>query len=351
MNTDIFKKFSQKSVLKAVPLQASLELTYRCNERCTHCYIEDFKDDPKKILSLEQWKKVLKELREGGTLYLILMGGEPTLSPYFFDVAREGQGLGFHVAMISNGLKIREAQYAKKMYQSGLRMVTFSLYSLDPVIHDTMTQVPGSHSRLMKAIQWCHDVGIRVTLNGLLTEANSRGIFELYDWAAEQGYELKVDPNVTPKLNGDKYPTQFRASEETLRWFYRERAKRWRQSVPSPTMEADSAYICNAAKGKCAVNPYGELLPCIEIRESFGNLAHQSFDEIWNSQAAKKWRDPRIADMKDKGEKGLYSFCDHCPGMAKNEHGDPMKLTNYTKLVAKVKRDVYEEFRALDANL
>ena len=32
------------------------------------------------------------------------------------------------------------------------------------------------------------------------------------------------------------------------------------------------------------------------------------------------------------------------PGMAKNEHGDPMKLTSYTKLVAEVKRSVAQEF-------
>ena len=344
MNTDTFRKFSQKAVLQAIPLQASLELTYRCNERCTHCYIESFKDDPKRVLDLAGWCKIMEELRNAGTLYLILMGGEPTLSPHFFDIIKTGTEMGFHVAMISNGLKIKDMDYALRLKQSGLKMVTFSLYSLDATVHDKMTSVAGSHEKLMQAIEFCSKQGIQVHLNGLLSEANSRGIFDLYEWAASRGFELKVDPNITPKLNGDAYPTQFRASKETLRWFYTERARRWKRAIPTAVVEEQSGYICNAAKGKCAVNPYGELLPCIEIRESFGHLSTEPFEKLWNSETAKKWREPRLKDLTDPGEKGLYGFCDHCPGMAKNEHGDPMKLTSYTKLVAEVKRSVAQEF-------
>lgn len=348
MSSQIFKKFSQQSVLQAIPLQASLELTYRCNERCTHCYIEEFKDDPKRILDLEGWYRVLEQLREAGTLYLILMGGEPLLSPHFFSIAEKGTVLGFHVSIISNGLKIKNLEYAQRLKDVGLKLATFSLYSLDPQVHDKMTSVRGSHEKLMNAIDYCDEVGIPISLNGLLTQANASGVFDLYEWAMKRGFEFKVDPNVTPKLNGDNYPTQFRANRETLYWFYKERATRWKNSTPSPTLETKDSYICNAAKGKCAVNPYGELLPCIEIRDSFGNLSTEKFEDIWHSEAAKKWRTPKLKNMKDgEGESGLYSFCDHCPGMAKNEHGEAMKLTSYTKLVGEVKRQVYQESQEL----
>ncbi|MCJ8277739.1 MAG: hypothetical protein MJK18_12925, partial [Bdellovibrionales bacterium] len=68
----ILDKFRNRSTESHRPLQASLELTYRCNERCTHCYIEEFRDDPKRVLKLQDWFKVLEELRAGGSLYLIL---------------------------------------------------------------------------------------------------------------------------------------------------------------------------------------------------------------------------------------------------------------------------------------
>ena len=94
------------------------------------------------------------------------------------------------------------------------------------------------------------------------------------------------------------------------------------------------------------MTPYGELLPCIEIRESFGSLLSQEFNDIWFSPAAKKWREPRLKDMKDGDSHGLYSFCDHCPGMAKNENGEAFKLTQYSRLVAEVKRQVSQEIQS-----
>ena len=112
MQTQIFQKFSQSSIERAVPLQASLELTYRCNERCTHCYLESFQDDPKRVLSLPQWFHILEELRQAGSLYLILMGGEPLLSPYFFPIGSLASQIGFDVSAISNGLKIKDLSFA-----------------------------------------------------------------------------------------------------------------------------------------------------------------------------------------------------------------------------------------------
>lgn len=343
MNTDIFKRFNALATDRFRPIQASLELTNRCNERCTHCYIDEFKDEPGRILSLQEWFKILDELRSAGTLYLILMGGEPLLSPYFYDITQRGRELGFHVSMISNGLKIKNLDSAEHLRDSGLLAATFSLYSLDPEIHDQMTQVRGAHEKLMAAIGYCDEAGIEVNLNGLLTEANAPGIFDLYDWSVKKGFELKVDPNVTPKLSGNDAPLKYRASRETLLWFYRERSRRYPSSTPNPISYEASDFICNAAKGKCAVTAYGELLPCIEIRESFGSLVESSFSEIWYSDLAKKWRDPKVDQLGEDGKASLYSFCDHCPGMAKNEHGKAFELTSYTKLIAQVKEQVYQE--------
>ena len=208
-------RFRAQSVAKAIPLQASLELTYRCNERCTHCYIEEFKDDPQRKLTKEQWFKVLDELRSAGTLYVILMGGEAMLNPLFWDVAEYASSLNFHVSMISNGLKIQKLEVAQRLKDCGVQVVTFSLYSMDPAIHDKMTSVRGSLDKTLNAIELCDQVGIVPGINVLLTEANARGIFEIYDWCEEKNFECKVDPTVTPKLNGNLDPTKYRATKET----------------------------------------------------------------------------------------------------------------------------------------
>lgn len=345
-SNSILDRFRELSSQRLTPLQASLELTNRCNERCTHCYLESFKDDASRVLSKQDWFKVIDELRDAGALYLILMGGEAMLSPYFWDILRYSSQKNFHVSMISNGLKINNQTVADELKKSGMSVITFSLYSLDPEIHDKMTSVKGSHVKTIRAIEYCITSGMQATVNALLTEDNAAGVFELYDWCEAKNLDMKVDPNITPKLNGDKNPLKFRATRETLLWFYRKRAERWPNGGPRPSLEVLDSHVCNAAKGKCAVTAYGELLPCIEIREPFGNLAKEKFKDIWYKNS--KWRDLRVKDLSGyDNDLSLQNFCDHCPGAAKNEIGVGEQITSFTKMIAEVKRQVNLETQKL----
>lgn len=320
------------------PLQASLELTNRCNERCTHCYIPEYKDDTKRLLSLEQWQNVLVQLRESGVLYLILMGGEAMLSPHFWGVAEAGSHLGFSLATITNGLLINE-EAGKRLADVGFADITISLYSLDPAIHDKMTKVYGSCVRSMKAIEICQRNNIRVSVNCLLTEANIEGYFDLKKWCDDRNIWLRFDPIITPKNNGDQAPTKYRARPDQIYSFYKKlAAPNEVTKVESESVSEDMSehHTCNAGKGKCAVTAYGELLTCIDIRDSLGNLTTSKFSDIWNSYTANKWRDIKNKDLKFS-DLTSREECEHCPGMAFHETGDAYKVTEYETIVARAK--------------
>jgi len=320
-------------------MQASLELTNRCNERCGHCYIPSFADDPSRVLGREQWFHVLEELRRAGTLFVILMGGEAMLNRHFWDILAKSNEMGFHTSMISNGLKIGDRGVAQKLRDSGLKNLTISLYSLDPAIHDKMTKVKGSHAKTMAAIDFALEVGLEVTLNSLLSRDNIEGIFELEDWALTRDLSLKTDAMITPKLDGDKAPTELRASYEQLKKYYQAKVSKWPAARPKPSGEEFSNFTCNAGKGKCAVTAYGELLPCIEIRDSLGSLLEKPFHELWHGESVQKWRHLKWKDIEG-ADQNTVSFCDHCPGMAKNETGDAKKTTCFSNELAKIKREL-----------
>ncbi len=339
MDISILDKFRSLSSQKFIPMQASLELTNRCNERCTHCYIEDFKDDPKKILNLEQWFQVLEELRRAGTLYVILMGGEAMLNPLFWDILKKSAEFNFHTSMITNGLKIQDIKTAQRLKEYGLQNATISLYSMDPLIHDKITRVRGSHAKTLRAIELCRQAKIDVALNCLLTKENIEGIFAIEDWALAQDLPLKVDPMITPKLNGDMTPTQQRVSEDQLREYYREKIRRWPNGKPRASGETAENYTCNAGKGKCAINAYGDLFPCIEIRDSLGSLLEKPFQELWHGEKVQPWRNLKWSQIQGANQDTI-SFCDHCPGMAKNETGDATKMTCFSKKVAAIKKEL-----------
>lgn len=345
-NLNLLEKWQAGSQTSYRPLQASLELTNRCNERCTHCYIPEYKDDAQRLLTLQQWKEILPQLRDAGVLYLILMGGEAMLSPNFWGVAEEGHRLGFSLAMITNGLLINEST-GKRLAQTGFSDITISLYSLNPAIHDKMTKVYGSCIKTQKAIEICQRNGLRVSVNCLLTEANIDGYFELKEWCDQRDIWMRFDPIVTPKHGGNMEPTKHRAHPEQIREFYK------KLIVPSAVKKTSKEFgdmsedhTCNAGKGKCAVTAYGELLTCIDIRESLGNLTTEKFSTIWSSYVAEKWRNIKNKDLKF-ADKESQSQCEHCPGMAFHESGDPYKVTEYETIVARAKLEAIANARTM----
>jgi MoaA/NifB/PqqE/SkfB family radical SAM enzyme len=62
-----------------------LELTTRCNLTCTHCLQEA---GAPRDLPLPVLERLLPQLQPYGQPVIGLTGGEPTLHPFFFDLAR-----------------------------------------------------------------------------------------------------------------------------------------------------------------------------------------------------------------------------------------------------------------------
>lgn len=68
------KRIVLEAQKRHIPLDVCLELTHRCNFRCQHCYIPDFTTP--NLLTTQRILQLLEELREAGTLFLTLTGGE-----------------------------------------------------------------------------------------------------------------------------------------------------------------------------------------------------------------------------------------------------------------------------------
>lgn len=340
LNGNLLERWADKYTEQARPMQATLELTYRCNERCLHCYIDKFEDDPKRVLNFKQWTDVLKQLRQAGTLYLVLMGGEAMLNPYFWEILKTSSQMGFCPTMVTNGQKIFSQKVADQLKDSGMNQITFSLYSLDSFIHDKMTSIKGSHQKTMRAVRFCQQAGLMVGINTLLTRMNIDEISKIEQWCQYERFALRVDPLMTGKFNGDLSITQLRPTTKQLKHYALDKKELLKNSRFGTDEDDPETYVCNVGRGKCAVTAYGELLPCIEVRQPLGLLTDSSFDDLWNSPQAQRWRSIKIKDLKGNCGSVTKSTCEHCPGMAKNELGDPTKILPDFIHLAKIKKDV-----------
>lgn len=326
-----------------IPFQATLELTYKCNERCGHCYLSTYNDqtDGRPPLKLEEWKNILDQLSDAGTLFLVLLGGEALLNKDFFEIVDYASHKNFAISLITNGTLITDTLADQIAYYSFYN-VTFSVYSLNPEIHDRMTRRKGSHAKVLQAIDLLQSRGVSCSMNTLLTSENIEGYFELEEWANARRLPIQWDPMVTPKNDGSLDSTLTRARPEQLLQFYRVLKTKGRGPQPNRHFELDQP-ICNQGRGKCAVSVHGDLLTCLEIRDALGSLRESSFNELWNSPKARHLRSFRNKDLAFDGTQGDGAFCDHCPGLGRSESTGHTQPVPFLMELAQIKRRVFEE--------
>src|ERR1700716_2569007 len=92
-----------RAAAMGIPIAVQFDLTYRCNERCIHCYLDH--DDHGEMTTAEV-KHVLDQLAAAGTLFLTLSGGELLVRKDFFELLAYARSLAFDVKIKTNAILI-----------------------------------------------------------------------------------------------------------------------------------------------------------------------------------------------------------------------------------------------------
>jgi MoaA/NifB/PqqE/SkfB family radical SAM enzyme len=83
---------------------------------------------------------------------VIFSGGEPTISPYFFETIRYCRDQGLDMSILTNGHMLRKREFARESITSGLSEYHISLHSHIPAIHDAVVKKEGSYRRSLEAM-------------------------------------------------------------------------------------------------------------------------------------------------------------------------------------------------------
>lgn len=79
-------------------------VTYRCNLRCTHCFMGP-KLDEAAHFDFGLLKKLIETAPSWGTEEITFLGGEPTLFPHLSQAIRLVQESGVRARIVTNGQK------------------------------------------------------------------------------------------------------------------------------------------------------------------------------------------------------------------------------------------------------
>jgi radical SAM protein with 4Fe4S-binding SPASM domain len=338
--TPVMDRLISRTALRHQPLSVHFDLTYRCNERCVHCYLDH--DDHGELTTAE-CLAVMKELASAGTLFLTFSGGEIFLRPDLYEILAEARRLHFDVSLKTNALLVTEER-AARLREFGVRRVQISVYSDVPEVHDAITKVPGSLQRTLAAIPLLLEQGLQVKLACPLMRENLlayRGVMAL---AEKLGVPYVLDLTITPMMDGNEAPLAHRVPVSSLLPVMQDptlhackpqpsaEATRAMQDYPAAIGSAVSSGIesaayedlpCSAGHNSCYISPYGDVFPCVQLPQAAGNLRRERFSDIWyHAPKLERLRGIRESQLPICSRCEIRSYCERCPGLALMEGGD-----------------------------
>ena len=301
-----------------VPLSVHFDLTYRCNERCEHCYL-DHRDLGE--LRTERVKEILTDLAEAGVFFLTLSGGEPFLRQDLFEILEHSRSLNFNIKLKTNAVLISPSE-AARLRDLFVERVQVSVYSVRAEIHDGITKVRGSLDRTIEGIRALRAARVAVSIANVLMSSNASDFDGVRRLAQELGAQYTLDPTVTPMMDGDASILEHRADADTLRKIFRDPAIVGNVEefcAPPAAVDDDilDGFSCSAGHTACYISPYGDVFPCVQFPMTCGNLRDRTFREIWDkSPQFAELRSIHARDLHGCSSCGHLGSCSRCPGLA-----------------------------------
>ena len=179
-------------------------LTRRCNLRCRHCYTSSADVTFPGELNREQALAVVDDLHAFNIPALILSGGEPLSSPFFFDVADRAKALGFrHLALSTNGTKI-VGDTARRVADLGFDYVGISLDGIGDM-NDWFRGKEGAFDEALAGVREAKKRGIKVGLRFTITEDNAHMLEDMIDLCDSEGVDKFYLSHLVYAGRGDKH--------------------------------------------------------------------------------------------------------------------------------------------------
>jgi radical SAM protein with 4Fe4S-binding SPASM domain len=314
----LLAEMNQKALALGIPISVHLDITYRCNERCVHCYLDH--DDHGEMTTAEILG-LLNQLADAGVFLLTLSGGEVLMRRDFFEIVAYARRLLFNVKIKTNGVMIREDE-AQRIRELGVEQVQISVYSHRPEVHDAITKLPGSLKKTIEAIRFLKAQGLKVVIANVLMAGNQFDNGGVIALAKELGVAYTVDPTITPKMDGDTSILSLRIPVSDLKQVFQNPdlvgdVEAFCAPPPAPGEDVMDGYPCSAGHTACYISPYGDVFPCVQFPLPSGNVRQQKFIDIWrHSPQLEEVRSIRARDLPTCSSCSHVGTCTRCPGLA-----------------------------------
>ena len=123
----------------APPLTSSVQVTLRCNSKCSYCNM--WKLEENGVMPLDTLEEIFRSFRDLGVKIVSLTGGEPLTRSDLSDVIRLASHYGLQSHICTNGISLTKER-AIELAEAGVLSIILSLDTFNPEIYEKHRGIP-----------------------------------------------------------------------------------------------------------------------------------------------------------------------------------------------------------------
>ncbi len=302
---DVIGFTRNQSEFLSSPLRVHFACTYRCPQRCNHCFVAKYKQQKRELTTMEIFS-LIDSLVSLGTYEILFSGGEPLVRKDIFKCLAYAVEKGMSVKLFTNGLLLTEDKIVA-LSKIGLKSLTIGLDGSDPHIYSKIRN-SNQYARVVDNIKKAREViNYKIALKYTITRFNSdhQTIKNMVKFAAENGIVLMLRA-VKPcgnALENQEMLIGYNEYLDIIRKVYEEYSNLGLNINPALSEEKfyfrfskrsikfdDSPLLylgwgCLGGYIHSFIDPYGNMYPCGYIIDLLpdkkGNILEENPIEIW----------------------------------------------------------------------
>ena len=297
--TTLERRLVHKAKTSRIPINGSIELLPLCNMNCDMCYIRLSQSETEaqgRLRSLDEWLQAAEEMKNTGTLFLLLTGGEPLLYPEFKQLYLKLKDMGFVITINTNGTLIDEA-WADFFGEHKPRRINITLYGADDQAYRELCHYPGGFDKVIHAVKLLKERDVDVKLSSSLTRANQNDMVRIIGLGEELGIPVRVDTYMMPAVRARNCPYDAQSRLDPIS-AARIRIQALKQEMGKELFEEyvrkivfevehilpeDRPGKVHCLAGNCSftINWQGYLRPCVVMSEPSVSVFEEGFEKAW----------------------------------------------------------------------
>jgi radical SAM protein with 4Fe4S-binding SPASM domain len=310
----------------SAPYRMDLALTYRCNNKCIHCYANGPRETEE--LTTKNWFRVMDKLLEIGIPHVVFTGEEPTLREDLPQLIGYTQKIGLVSGLVTNGRKLKNKDYFKSLTDHGLDHIQITIESHDSKVHDRITGVEGSWKETVEGLKNAISSSIYTLSNTTLNQQNVKDVLKTIDFLKKLGLNQFACNSLIYSGKAPEIAKDFALKEKTLGPILK-KIKNYAQKLGMEfTWYTPTEYCalnplqlelgiksCSACRISMCIEPDGTVIPCQSYFTPLGKILQDDWLKIWKNPLCLKLRSRKYVKKK----------CFDCPTLSVCGGGCPLK--------------------------